>query len=96
MIIGSFNWICNNTSVKAGVKTPDHTIAASSSVLTKDYTQIIKPYSIIGGCPAKLIKENCSRVFDVNVEKELTKNPNMIKDLSDDEIMNITWSLVNY
>ena len=42
--IGNFNWICNNTSIKAGVKTPDNLIvAASYSVLTKDYTNFIAP-----------------------------------------------------
>lgn len=70
--IGNFNWIGNNCSIKPGTKTPDHTIVASSySVLTKDYTSTIKPYSIIGGCPAKLIKENTARVWDVDQEQIL-------------------------
>lgn len=62
----------NNTSINPGCCTPHHTIAAASySVLTKDFTQTLAPYCIIGGCPAKLIKENVSKVWDFKKEAEL-------------------------
>lgn len=62
--IGAYNWIGNKTTIKKGTKTPHHTMVASSySVLSKDYTKIVEPYSVLGGCPAKVIKSNVSRVW---------------------------------
>jgi acetyltransferase-like isoleucine patch superfamily enzyme len=62
--IGDYNWIGNRTTIKKGVKTPAYTIvAASYSLLTKDYTKIIPEYSIIGGMPAKLMKTGFARTW---------------------------------
>lgn len=69
--IGSYNWIGNRTFIKKGVKTPDYLIVASSNtLLTKDYTSL-SPYSVLGGCPAKLLKSGVRRIYDIKVEQEL-------------------------
>lgn len=61
--IGDNVWVGNRATIKKGVKIPNNTIiAASYSVLTKDYTQL-PPYSIIGGCPAKLLSFGYSRIW---------------------------------
>jgi acetyltransferase-like isoleucine patch superfamily enzyme len=80
--IGDYNWIGNNTSVKPGTKTPHHTIvASSSSVLSKDYTKLVAPYSILGGCPAKVLKEGYSRVWNKKYENLLYRLDKEHKDL---------------
>lgn len=61
--IGDNVWVGNRATIKKGVVVPDNTIiAASYSVLTKDYSSI-PPYSILGGCPAKLLSSGYSRVW---------------------------------
>lgn len=99
VVIGDFNWIGNNTSIKPGCRTPHHTIvAASYSVLTKDYTQSLAPYCIIGGCPAKLLKDNVSRVWDVKKEAELLEKASNGENLCIyiDEIEDAITSLNTY
>lgn len=65
VILGDYNWIGNKTTIKKGVKTPNHTtVAGSNSILTSDYTKSIPEYSVIGGVPAKLIVSKTSRVWN--------------------------------
>ena len=52
IIIGNDVWIGTRVIVLPGVIIGDHSIIAAGSVVTKS----CKPYSIIGGVPAKLIK----------------------------------------
>lgn len=96
--IGAYNWIGNKTTIKKGTKTPHHTMVASSySVLSKDYTKTVGPYSVLGGCPAKVIKSNVSRVwyneqntikrFDVMIQEcgHLEMSKEDVKKLVEDE-----------
>lgn len=46
-------WIGANSVVVAGVKIGKHSVIAGGSVVTKD----VPPYSIVGGNPAKLLKQ---------------------------------------
>ena len=46
-------------------------MASANALLTKDYTDL-PPYSVIGGCPAKLLKTGVRRVY--NTEKERVLN----------------------
>ena len=71
IIIGKYNWIAGCTTVKKGTYTPDYTIAASNSLLCKDYRDTLPPYSIIGGTPAKLITFGYRRIFNMTEEESL-------------------------
>jgi len=52
-IIGNDVWLGANVSVMSGVSIGDGCVVAAGSVVTKSF----EPYSIIGGVPAKLIKQ---------------------------------------
>ena len=51
-IVGNDVWIGFGAIVKQGVIIGDGAIVGSGAVVTKD----VAPYSIVGGCPAKLIR----------------------------------------
>lgn len=55
--IGNDVWIGLGCTILYGVKIGDGATIAAGSVVTKD----IPPYTVVGGVPAKLIKEKCSR-----------------------------------
>lgn len=52
VIIGNDVWIGANVVILPGVSIGDGAIVAAGAVVTKD----VKPYSIVGGVPAKIIK----------------------------------------
>lgn len=52
VVIGNDVWIGYNAIVMSGINIGDGAIIASGAVVTKD----VKPYSIVGGIPAKHIK----------------------------------------
>src|SRR3990167_5957126 len=52
-IIGNDVWLGNSVTIMPGIKIGDGAIIATNSVVTKD----VPPYSIVGGNPAKLIRE---------------------------------------
>lgn len=68
IVIGNNNWITSNVKVMKGTVTSDWTIVTSGSFLNKNYSKSIPPRSIIGGSPAKLIKEGQMRVFSLESE----------------------------
>ena len=53
VVIGDDVWIGANCTIVAGVIIGEGAVIAAGSVVTKD----VKPYTIVGGAPAKLIKE---------------------------------------
>jgi len=73
IVIGAYNWIGSRTTIKKGTCTPDHIVVASGgSLLSKDYRTNIEPYSILGGCPARVLKKGMSRVWQnefANIEE---------------------------
>ena len=72
VIIGSNNWISGWSVVKKGAETPEGTILAGPySMIGKDYINKIPPYSIIGGNPAKLIKEEKRIISNKKQQSEL-------------------------
>lgn len=75
IILGSHNVIANRTSVMPGTRTPDYCMVASNSLCNKDYTSLGQNI-LIGGMPAKLLKENFSR--DWEHEKPLLTRYKMI------------------
>lgn len=67
--IGENNWIAGYNVIKKGAVTPDGTIVAGPySMLGKDYTDRIEPYSVIGGSPAKLIANNYRRIKNMKIQ----------------------------
>ncbi len=69
VIIGNHVWIGNRTNIKKGVKIPDYTIvAASGSLLTKDYTDLGR-FCCLGGCPVKPLRDNICRTWENEMER---------------------------
>lgn len=73
IVIGDYCWIGNRTSIMKGTITPSNLIVASNSLLNKNYLLNIPQNSVIGGIPAKLLKKNLVRVYDSNLELEVSK-----------------------
>lgn len=62
--IGSFNWFGSHTFIKKGTTTPDYlTVASPNALLCKDYSDL-PPHAILGGAPAKMIKQGTRRLFN--------------------------------
>ena len=74
--IGDHNAISNRVSILPGTKTPEHCVVASNSVCNMDYTTFGNNI-LIGGIPAKLIKNNYARDWDI--EKEKLRNAKSVK-----------------
>ncbi len=55
--IGKDCWIGNGCAILCGVTIGDGTVVGAGAVVTKD----LKPYSVYGGIPAKLIKKRLSK-----------------------------------
>lgn len=65
--IGNFNFISNRVSIMKGTVTPDYCTIASNSLCTKDYSSLGENI-LIGGIPAKLLKNNISRDWKGELE----------------------------
>lgn len=71
--IGNYNSISNRVTFMANSQTPDYCVVASNSLCNKNYSSL-GSYILLGGIPAKLLKENFSRDWDgekENLEKSL-------------------------
>ena len=64
-IIGNDVWIGNSATIMPGIRIGDGAIIATNAVVTKD----VEPYSIVGGNPAKLIRDR----FDEETTRALLK-----------------------
>lgn len=81
VFIGNYCWVCNRTTIMPGTVLPNRTIVASGSLLNRDYIKLgIREKSMIGGSPAKLIKEGVYRVYEKDNYKKIKlyfkDNPN--------------------
>ena len=80
IVLGKNNWITSDVKIMKGTVTPDWTIVTANSFLNKDYSKSIGPNCILGGQPAKLIKEGQRRIFSQKNEDMLREyfeeNPN--------------------
>lgn len=57
IIIGDNVWICTRATILKGVTVGEGAVIAAGAVVTKD----VPPYSLVGGVPARVIKENVTR-----------------------------------
>ncbi|MGL5893114.1 MAG: acyltransferase [Bacteroidales bacterium] len=67
IVIGRYNWIANRTIVNKGTITPDFTIISNGSFLSKDYSNIGENM-ILAGQPAKVVRPNLRRVWELDRE----------------------------
>lgn len=70
------NWVGNRTTIMKNTKTPVNCIMASNSLINKDFTSYGENI-LIGGMPAKVLKENIVRDWEgekENLEKNLIIN----------------------
>lgn len=65
IFIGKNNWIGTRSMVLKGTHTPDYCIASARSLLNKAYD--VPSYSLIGGIPAKFIKDKLFRDLTSNI-----------------------------
>ena len=63
VVIGTDVWVGSNVVILQGVTVGDGAIIAAGAVVTKD----VAPYTIVGGVPAKVIKDR----FDTQLKQEL-------------------------
>lgn len=63
IIIGNYNWIGNNTTIKKGTITPDYCIVSSNSMLMRDYSKYEK-YSLITGKPGVVKETKFRRIYN--------------------------------
>lgn len=68
ILLGKRNWIGNNSRINKGTKTGDGCIIASGSMTNKSYAG---NNIVIAGAPAKVVKENVTRVLSFEREREV-------------------------
>ncbi|MDT0556720.1 acyltransferase [Patiriisocius hiemis] len=68
--IGDYNAISNRVTIMLNTKTPNNCVIASNSLCNKDYSSLGENI-LLGGIPAKLIRNNFAR--DWESEKEMLK-----------------------
>jgi len=71
IIIGNYNYISNRVSIMQNTTTPDYCTIASNTLCNKSYLSLGEN-TLIGGIPAKLLRENITR--DWSAEKKLLDN----------------------
>jgi acetyltransferase-like isoleucine patch superfamily enzyme len=74
--IGDYNFVSNRVTIMQKTKTPNYCTIASNSLCNKDYSSFGENI-LIGGIPAKLLKENISR--DWVGEQERLENNLIVK-----------------
>lgn len=68
IVIGNNCWVGTQCCIMAGVTLGPYTIVAANSTVTKSFPQ---GYCVIGGCPAKIIKElNPDEIVKYKTKKE--------------------------
>ncbi len=70
VFIGANSWICNRVTINKGSFLPDKTTVSSNSLVCRDFSEL-KSGSIIGGIPAKFLKDNSFRIVSLKIEFEI-------------------------
>lgn len=77
IVLGHHCWIGARSSIMKGIELPAYTTVASNSLVNRNVTD--KERTLIGGMPAKLLKDSFSRVFNFEYECRIAdffaKNP---------------------
>jgi acetyltransferase-like isoleucine patch superfamily enzyme len=71
VFIGVKNYIGSRVALLPGTKTPNNITIAFGTICNRDYIKDIPENSVIAGIPAKLVKENVTRIFDFDKEREI-------------------------
>ena len=66
--LGDYNFVSNRVTIMQKTKTPSYCTIASNTLCNKDYSSFGKNI-LIGGIPAKLLKENISRDWEGEQER---------------------------
>lgn len=64
IIIGKDTWVGNHVIINKGTVLPNGTIVSAMTLCNKDYSMILDNNCVIGGIPAKLLKQNMVRLND--------------------------------
>lgn len=72
--IGNGVWLGSRVTVLKGTGLPDQCILATGSICNKDYRGIYPPNIVLGGAPAKLLKEKVQYISDKQLERKLFKH----------------------
>ena len=83
VVIGHHCWIGNRTTISKNTKLPPYSIVASNSLVNKDFSSN-KEGGIYAGQPARLVQEDCIRIF----------NEGVVDDCFNDEIEQCSMKLV--
>ncbi len=76
IVLNSYCWIGNRSTIMKGTVTPQQCIIASNSLCNKDYTQYGENI-LLGGMPAKLLKEDVVR--DWKGEQQMLEKSVMVE-----------------
>jgi acetyltransferase-like isoleucine patch superfamily enzyme len=71
VIVGENVWLGSRSTILKNTIIPAYCIIASGSLCNKDYSASCPPGSVIGGMPAKFIKEGVRYIDDKQLEKKL-------------------------
>lgn len=71
VVIGENVWLGSRSTILKNTILPGYCIIASGSTCNKDYSSSCPPGSVIGGIPAKFIKEGVRYIDDKQLEKKL-------------------------
>ena len=59
--------------IHPGRKTQNNTAFAFGTICNKVYRSLITEYAVLAGIPAKVVKTNSARIFDIEKEKEIAR-----------------------
>lgn len=68
--LGDYCWYGNSCKICPGTIIPSHTIVSNLSLLNKDYS-LITEYSLLGGIPARVLKEGVVKIDRLDVWNDI-------------------------